>query len=116
LTSLVKAIDKQLDEASPRRTGTRKLGVYVIFCSDDTSMKARLQDWLAKEKIKHVVVCLESAAGPANYRVAKEADTTAVIYVNSNRVMANFPLRKGELTEEKAKEITQELSRVLPKK
>lgn len=116
LTSLVKDIDKQLEEAAAQRIGARKLGVYVVFCNNDPTLKQQLQALLAKEKFKHVVLCTDDAEGPRAYRVAREAETTAVIYVNSNRVMANFPLKKGELNEDKAKEITQELTKVLPRK
>jgi hypothetical protein len=48
--------------------------------------------------------------------VAREADLTVVIYQNSNRVAANFAFKKGELSEERANDILEALSRVLPKK
>lgn len=35
LTSLVKAVDEQLDVAAASRRGPNKLGVFVVFLSDD---------------------------------------------------------------------------------
>lgn len=63
-----------------------------------------------------MVLATTSAQGPPRYRVAKEADLTVVIYENHNRVSANFPLRIGDLTEDRAEDIVDALIRVLPKK
>jgi len=49
-------------------------------------------------------------AGPPQYRMAKEANLTVVTHANSANVAANFALMKGELNEEKAKDIVQEPS------
>ena len=115
LTSLVKHIDQQLEEAAALSPTQRKRGIYVIFCNDDPSQTKQLQGWIAGAQLKHVVVCKDSAAGPERYRVAKEADLTAVVY-SGNRVKANIPLRKGQLNECSAAEITESLSQVLPKR
>ena len=115
LTSLVKQIDKQLAEAPPLPPNARQLGIYIIFCNDDPGQTRQLQGWIAGAQLKHVVICKDGSAGPERYRVAKEADLTAVIY-SGNRVKANIPLRKGELNECSAREITEALSQVLPKK
>ena len=42
LTSLVKTIDKQLQESTARRTGGNRLGVFVVVCSDDPGLKGDL--------------------------------------------------------------------------
>jgi hypothetical protein len=115
LTSLVKTIDKQLEEAAGLSPAPRKRGIYIIFCNDDPNQTKQLQAWIADEKLKHVVICKESAVGPDRYRVAKDADVTAVVY-SGNRVKANIALRDCELDEDSAAEITKALSQVLPKK
>ena len=115
LTGLVKQIDQQLEEASARRPGPDKLGVFVIFCNDDPAMKDRLRELVARERLKHVVLCSADAQGPPRYKVAKEADYTVVIYKNSEDVASNFALRKGELNEERAKDIRKALAQVLPR-
>ncbi len=116
LTGLVKTIDKQLDEASARKKKAERLGVFVVFCSDDAGMKQKLQDLAASEKLKHVVLCTTKPAGPPRYRVAREADLTVVVYGESEDVTANFPLKKGELNEDRTKAIVKALTQVLPRK
>lgn len=116
MTGLVKAIDKQLEEASGRSPAPRKHGIYVIFCNDDPEQTRQLKAWIAAENLKHVVICKESAAGPERYRVAREADLNAVVY-DKGRVRANIALKKGDLDDDKATtEIIEALSRVLPTK
>jgi hypothetical protein len=115
LTSLVKMIDKQLDEASVRHPSPTIRGVFVIFCTDDAGMNQRLKDLAAKEGLKHVVLCTTNAAGPPQYKVASEADLTVLTYKPVRTVVANIPLRKGELNEERTKMILKELSQSLPK-
>jgi hypothetical protein len=115
LTGLVKQMDRRLEEAS-RRTGPENLGVFVVFCNDDPGLRQRLQDLAAKEGLKHVVLCATNSAGPPRYRLAREADLTALIYGGGPRkVAANVPLKKGELDKKRAKAILNALNQVLPK-
>jgi hypothetical protein len=116
LTGLVKKIDKQLEEASPYHKSSNKLGVFVVFCTDDAGFPRRLPDLIAKDQLKQIVLSSTNAAGPPKYRVAKEADLTIVIYANRNSVVANFALRKGELDENRTEAILKALTQVLPKK
>jgi hypothetical protein len=115
LTGLVKQIDKELDEESARRPGPKRQGVFVVFNSDDAGLKQKLRDLIDKEGLKQVVLCFGTSEGPAKYEVAEEAGLTVAIYQNG-LVRANFALRKGELTKDRAKEITKALTQVLPKK
>jgi hypothetical protein len=116
LTSLVKTIDKQLGESSARHKGPNKLGVFVVFCSDDPNLKQQLQNLIAKEGLKHIVLSLSknNAQGPPRYRVAREADVTVAVYQNRRQVVANFVLDSEDLTADKIKEIMASLRKVLP--
>jgi hypothetical protein len=116
LTSLVKTIDKQLGESSARRRGGNKLGVFVVFCSDDSGLKQQLQNLIAKEGLKHIVLSISrhKAQGPPRYRVAREADLTVVVYENRDRVAANFVLDSDDLTADRTKDILKSLRKVLP--
>ncbi len=114
MTSLVKTIDKQLEEA-PLSPNQRKSGIYIIFCNDDPTQTQRLKAWIADEQLKHVVVCKDSAAGPSAYKVNKEADLTAIMYFRGG-VKTNIALREGELDECRSAEITKAVGELLPKK
>jgi hypothetical protein len=116
LIGLVKAIDRQLEESSSRRKGQDRLGVFVIFCSDDPGLPQRLQDVIAREGVKHVVfsVSKNKAQGPPRYRVAREAEMTVVIYSEQERVVANYALAGVDLTADREKDILASLKKVLP--
>jgi hypothetical protein len=113
LTGLVKKIDRQLDPIAFRHPSSDRLGVFVIFCNDDPRLKGQLEELLGREKVKHVVFCTTNAAGPKRYKLAREADLTVVIYDDSQSVRANFALREGELSEDKAREILKAFGQVL---
>jgi hypothetical protein len=87
-----------------------------VVCNDDAGLQGQLEGLVAKEGLKHVVLCAHKSGGPPRYRVAPEADLTVVIYEGSERVAANFPLKKGALTEDRAGEILRALTRALPRK
>jgi hypothetical protein len=116
LTSLVKTIDKQLNDASVGRNGHDRLGVFVVFCGDDPNLRQQLESMVAREGLKQVVLSTHDSAGPAKYRVAREAELTAVIYDNHSRVASNFAFENGDLEPESAQAILQALTRVLPRK
>lgn len=116
LTGLVKRIDKQLDETMARQKRTAKLGVFVIFCTDDANgMQPKLKELSAKEGLKQVVLCTFAAEGPRRYKVAKEAAFTVAVYKNHEDVSANFALKKGALDKDKADAIVKAVTTVLPK-
>ncbi len=115
LTSLVKTIDKQLEAASVGRAGQRKLGVFVVFCNDDPAVRQQAQDVVTQQGLKLVVLSTHNSAGPPRYRVAREAELTAVIYENQSRVVANFAFEDAELESASAQAITQAIAKVLPK-
>ena len=116
LTSLVKQIDEQLADRPSLTNRDKKLGVFVIFCSDDPRLGQQLKDLLVKEKLKNVVLCTTTPGGPPRYRVAKEADLTAAIYNDRRRVVANFALEKGGLDANKTEAILGAIGQVLPAK
>ncbi len=114
LTSLVKTLDKQL-AAIPRRKGEDKLGVFVVFCTDDPNMPKRLEKLIDDEGLKHVVLCTFAPSGPVRYRIAADASHTVLVY-RADIVTANFALRKDELDEDTEEFILKAVKKVLPKK
>jgi hypothetical protein len=116
LTSLVKTIDKQIGESSVRNKAAGKLGVFVIFCSDDPGLQKQLENLIAKQGLKNIVISLsaDKSAGPRRYKIAKEADVTVVVYDKGARVVTNYVLDSDDLTANKAKDIVRSLKKVLP--
>jgi hypothetical protein len=116
LTGLVKSIDKQLQESSARHPGGNKLGIFVVFCSDDPGLKEQLQILIGREGLKNVVISVskDKAQGPPRYRVARDADLTVVIYRDHDQVAANFVLDSVDLTAIRSQVIMKALRKVLP--
>jgi len=115
LTSLVKALDKQLADAPPRRNGEDKLGIFVVFCNDDPDLPKRLQKLIDDVGLKHVVLCTFAKSGPPRYQIAPEASHTVLVY-RDDIVTANFALRKDELDGDKRGDIRVAVANVLPRK
>jgi hypothetical protein len=91
LTGLVKKVEKTA--ASMRE----RVDLFAIFCSDDEKLEAKLKALVEQENFTRSAVSICKPAGPAGFKVPKEADVTVVIF--SKRVaQAAFTYRKGELT------------------
>jgi hypothetical protein len=110
LTSLVKQID-----AATAKNDSCKMGSFVVFCSDDEGMEAKLKDLAKKEKLDHIVLTIDNPQGPPKYKVAKDADVTVVLY-DKRKVKANYAFKKGELHDEDVSKIVADVTKVLPEK
>lgn len=115
LTSLVKKIDKQLDESMTQKKRTQRFGVFVIVLSDHEGTPKKLQELVKQLDLKQVVLSSHASSGPKRYRVAAEAETTVAVYRDHNKVSANFALKKGEMKKEVADRIFDAVVAVLPK-
>ena len=116
MTSLVKKIDRVVDESATRQPGGQKLGVFVII-GDADGRAEQLRGLAKKESLTRVSFCIGTA--PPRYEVNKGVDVTVVIYTvgrpGRQEVTANFALLKGELGVTKRDDIAAALSKVLPK-
>jgi hypothetical protein len=117
LTSLVKKIDRQVQEASGKRIGGKKLGVFVIVPAAD-GRADQLHALAKKESLQRVTLGIGNA--PPRYEINKEADVTAAVYTinwppRQQEVVGNFALRTGELDDARCDDILAALAKVLPK-
>lgn len=78
-----------------------KLKAFVTFLTDDhEAAEAKLKEVAKKHGIKKLpLTTFENAAGPENYKIAKEADTTVMMWVNSE-VKVNHAYEKGVMCEQ----------------
>lgn len=114
LTPAVSALIKKLEEATGKNSGAN-LGSFVVFCSDDEKLQPALKTLVEKEKLKNVALAIDNPAGPNEYKVAKDADVTVVLY-SKHEIKVNQSFKKGELTEKDADKIVGELTKILPAK
>ena|SRR5437660_634437 len=110
LTSLVKRMD-----AATAKNKECKMGSFVVFCSDDEGLEAKLKDLAKKEDLKKVVLTIDNPQGPQRYKIAKEADVTVVLY-EKQKVKSNYAFKKGALQEKQIEQIVGDLSKILPDK
>jgi hypothetical protein len=54
---------------------------------------------------------VESVAGPEKYNVAKDAEVTVILYAKGE-AKASFAFKKGELTDEKVKEVATAVAKI----
>jgi hypothetical protein len=90
---LIKAIDKATAENKKA-----EMGSYVVFCSDEENLEAKLKDMVKTADLKETVLSIDSPSGPGKYKIAKDADLTVVLYRN-RKVVENFAFKKGEITD-----------------
>jgi hypothetical protein len=108
LTGLVKQVN-----AATAKHKANKLGSFVVFLND-ASIADKLSELAKKEKVEHTILGFMEE-GPKEYKVAKDADVTVVLYV-SRRVKANYVFKKGELGPEQTTKIMADLGKILPMK
>jgi hypothetical protein len=110
LTSLV----KKVDEAAVKNKSAR-MGAFVVFCSDDEGLEAKLKELAKKEDLKKVVLTIDNPRGPSGYNVAKDADVTVVLYTRRT-VKANHAYKKGALKTADIDTIVGDVSKIVPEK
>src|SRR5207247_8828675 len=91
VTSLIKKID-----AATTENRSAKIGSFVVFLSEDDSLQDALRSLADKGGIRNTPLAVDVPAGPKDYKLAKEADVTVVLYVRQE-VVSSFAYRTGEL-------------------
>ena len=112
LGGLVQQLDKAVLEHKKA-----DLRAWVTFLGDDQpGLDPKVVRWGLKHAVRNVPLgVFEDAGGPPSYRLNREADVTVLLFVKQ-KVVANFALRSGELTEEKIGEIMKAVPRLVEAK
>jgi len=90
LTSLV----KKLDAEAAKKKGVK---VCVVFLSNEEGLEAKIKSLIEKEKLTRTDFGIDNPVGPPAYKIAKEADVTAIFYAK-RKITANHAYKKGGLT------------------
>jgi L-lactate utilization protein LutC len=110
LTSLVKKLDAEV-----AKNKSAKVKSAVVMLTDDEGMEKKLKELNEKQGIKHVSLGVDNPAGPAKWKVAKEADVTVVLYTK-RQYTANHAFRKGALNDQAIEKILADLPKIIPGK
>jgi hypothetical protein len=93
---------QKLDEAVGRYKNA-ELRAGVIVLNDDFTNEQTRKDLLQKleasaKDLKNVVIAVDGAAGPDNYKLSKDAEATVLLY-NKHKVLANLAFAKDKFTD-----------------
>lgn len=109
LTSLVKKIDE-----ATSKNGDQNMCSYVVMLCDDESLEKKLKAFSDDEKLTKTALMIENPTGPPDYKIAKAADVTVLLYVKKN-VKVNRAFKKGELDGKAIQSILDDLPKILTK-
>jgi len=108
LAGLVRTVDKKVTENKDERL----VGFVVLLTDDPDKAEADLKAFAKKHEIKNVpLTYFDGVAGPAKYKVAKEADVTVNLWVGK-KSKANHAFAKDELTAETAAKVIADIPRI----
>lgn len=110
---------KQLDDATAKNSKA-SMGSYAVFCSSKEGLDDQLKKLAADQKLKNLVLTIDNPAGPKDYRIAKDADVTVILYKTVEekgeftvKVQANHAFRKGELNDAAITKIVGDVSKIV---
>src|SRR3989442_6783480 len=96
-TGPLSSLLKQFDSAVATHKDS-ELRSFAVFLTDDSdAIESRLKELADKEKISENVplTIVEDVAGPAGYKVHKDAELTVLLYAKGS-IVKNFAFRSGE--------------------
>ena len=104
---------KSIDTATAKNKG---MASCVVFLSNDVEkLTKNLKTMAEKEGVKHTILAIDAPVGPEDYKIAREADVTVLLY-NDYMVAANFAFKKGELNDKGVTQVVDGLPKILSKK
>jgi len=108
-TKLVKELD-----AIVAKNKDKKMAAFVTVLSDNPdAQEAALKKIAEDNKIANSpLTVFENNVGPAKYNIAKEADVTVMMWVDSN-VKVNHALAAGKLNAEEIAKIVKDTEKIL---
>jgi hypothetical protein len=107
LEKLIVAVD-----AATVKNAKAELNSYVVFCSGDDKLEAKLKHMAEKTKLKELILSIESETGPEKYNISKDADVTILVY-KDRTVVANHAFEKGKLSEKDVETVLGEIATVV---
>jgi predicted TIM-barrel fold metal-dependent hydrolase len=106
LASLVKQVDAKAQENGD-------LCAFLVVLTEDSDAAAEELKKLAdKHGIKKVpLTVFEGSAGPPNYKLAKDADVTVHMWVNT-KVKVNHSFAKGKLDDKSVTSVVADIAKI----
>jgi len=113
VTPAVTTLIKKLDTCNEENKAS-EMGTCVIFCSDDKGLETKLQNLVKETKLKKTVLAIDNPAGPEEYKIAKDADVTVLVY-KERKVTANLTFTKGQMKDKDIDTVLAEVAKLTAK-
>jgi hypothetical protein len=109
----VAKLTKQIDEQVAANKDAKMAAFVVVLSEDPEGQSSGLKDVATKQQIKNTpLTTFDGLAGPAEYKIAKDADTTVMMWVDG-KVKVNESLKAKDLTDEKIATLVKSTSKIL---
>ena len=110
LASLVKQVDKQIEDNKDQKMA----GFVVLLTDDPDQAEADLKEFAEKHGIENIpLTYFDGVAGPAKYKVAKEADVTVNMWLEKTSKANHAFAEADELNEKAVKAIIADVPKIL---
>ena len=110
MTSLV----KKIDACTVKNAKDKKLKSFAVFMSDEEGLDKKLKEFAEKEKLEKCILTIDNPSGPKDYKIAKDADVTVILYVNK-KVTVNHAFKKGELNDDAIAKVLKDVPKIFEK-
>jgi len=102
-------------EAATAKHRTQNLGAFVVFLKDSEPFRGQLDQVARTKRLKYTILSIEDPDLLEDYKVAKDAEVTVVLYTRSV-VQANHAFKRGGLDDRAINAILADLPKILPMK
>lgn len=113
ITDEVKSLVSEID-AQVGKNKDKNMAAFVVLLTEDADAGAKQLTKLAEEKgVKNVpLTVFDGAAGPADYKISKDAAVTVLMW-NKSRVQANHAFPAGQLKADDVKTVAGDTKKIL---
>ena len=102
---------KKLDAATVKNA-KKEMGSYAVFCNDKDGLDKALEKLATEQKLTKLVLSIDNPAGPKEYKIAKDAEVTVLLY-NDFTVKANHTFAKGALTDAAVTKVVADVAKIV---
>jgi hypothetical protein len=109
----VAELTKQIDKKVVDNKDARMAAFVIVLTEEPDKVEGTLKEVAKANEIKETPLTLfEDATGPKEYKIAKDAETTVMMWVEG-KLKVNKAFAKGELKDESIKELVESTKEIL---
>lgn len=114
ITDDLASLVKKTNEYVTKNKGAKAQAMLVLMTDDPDAAEEQLTALAKKTKVKFPLTVFDGKTGPKNYKIAKDADVTVLLW-RGKEVKANHAFKKGELNKEAIAKFEKSTEKILTK-